>query len=108
MKEHCFFVERLQVQIGEIILVTDEQDVLRALDWHDHETRMHRLLRRHYGNAIRLTARPGISTARRAVKTYFEGVITALDSLPVATGGTAFQREVWKQLRAITAGTTTS
>ncbi len=108
MKENCFFVERLQVPIGEINVVTDEQDVLRALDWEDYQTRMHRLLRRHYGNNIRLKANPRISNARRGLEAYFEGVISALDSLLVETGGTAFQREVWKQLRGIPAGTTTS
>jgi methylated-DNA-[protein]-cysteine S-methyltransferase len=34
--------------------------------------------------------------------------LLAIDNLPVKTGGTAFQREVWAALRAIPAGQTVS
>jgi methylated-DNA-[protein]-cysteine S-methyltransferase len=39
---------------------------------------------------------------------YMDGDLAALDSLEVATGGTPFQRRVWRALREISAGTTTS
>ena len=39
---------------------------------------------------------------------YFQGELDALDSLPVETGGTAFQRRVWEALRTIPVGTTVS
>jgi methylated-DNA-[protein]-cysteine S-methyltransferase len=39
---------------------------------------------------------------------YFRGQLDALDALPVDTGGTPFQRRVWKVLRTIPAGTTLS
>lgn len=39
---------------------------------------------------------------------YFDGVLDALDTLPVDPGGTAFQRKVWSALRTIPAGKTTS
>src|SRR5690606_5527006 len=38
----------------------------------------------------------------------FEGDISALDALPVVTGGTEFQRRVWAALRQIPAATTIS
>ena len=39
---------------------------------------------------------------------YFRGELEALHSLPVETGGTAFQRRVWEALRTIPVGTTLS
>jgi methylated-DNA-[protein]-cysteine S-methyltransferase len=86
--------------------MTDGQ-VLRALDFEDYEPRMHRLLRLHYGNCSLTPARnpAGLSDL---IAAYFKGDITALDSIPVQTGGTAFQRKVWAALRRIPAGKTIS
>jgi methylated-DNA-[protein]-cysteine S-methyltransferase len=42
------------------------------------------------------------------LEAYFNGKIDALAEVKTATGGTAFQREVWKALRTIPAGTTIS
>src|SRR6516162_4165427 len=36
---------------------------------------------------------------RRAISDYFLGDLCAIDSIPVTTGGTSFQREVWAALR---------
>ena len=47
------------------------------------------------------------ATVAAALDAYFGGDLTALDALPVATGGSAFQRGVWAALRRIPAGTTT-
>ena len=80
---------------------------MRALDFEDHETRLHRLLGRHYpGHA--LAEAPAPASAARALDAYFEGDLAALAGVLVATGGTAFQREVWAALREIPAGATTS
>jgi methylated-DNA-[protein]-cysteine S-methyltransferase len=49
---------------------------------------------------------PGIS---RALKSYFDGDLKAIDSLEVdLTGGTPFQLRIWKGLRRIPVGTTWS
>jgi methylated-DNA-[protein]-cysteine S-methyltransferase len=42
------------------------------------------------------------------IRRYFAGELAAIDSLPVKTAGTAFQREVWRGLREIDCGTTIS
>ena len=47
----------------------------------------------------------GLTTA---ISNYFEGNLSAIDTLPVETGGTPFQQEVWRALRTIPCGTTTS
>ena len=95
-------LERLPSPLGTMLLVSDGE-ALRALDFADYEDRMHRLLRLHYG-AYTLT--PGAVPLGQAVRAYFAGDLTALDALPVQTGGTAFQRLVWSELRLIPSGAT--
>jgi methylated-DNA-[protein]-cysteine S-methyltransferase len=109
MNDHRFFLERLQTPTGAMLIVTDEEDALRALDWEDYETRMQRLLRLHYGEGrARVEAAARASEATRAIEAYFGGDLPAVDRLLVKTGGTQFQREVWAALRAIPVGQTTS
>ncbi len=48
------------------------------------------------------------SPAVTALRAYFEGDLGALDTLPVASMGTPFQRLVWTGLRKIPVGQTTT
>ena len=91
--------------VGTILLVHDGADHLRALDFGDYEPRMHRLLRLHYGT-VELTRAPAPTHTRSALARYFEGDFSALNAIPVTTGGTVFQRQVWSALRTIAAGQT--
>ncbi len=109
MTAETFFVERIETPTGRMRIVSDEAHRLRAVDWDDHEPRMQDLLRRHYGaNAAQLREASRSSMAARALLAYFEGDINAIDDLPTATNGTAFQRAVWSALRRIPAGRTVS
>jgi methylated-DNA-[protein]-cysteine S-methyltransferase len=45
---------------------------------------------------------------RDALAAYFAGEIGALDRIEVRTGGSAFQQKVWRALRTLPAGRTTS
>lgn len=108
MKTWNFTIERVPTPIGTMLMLTDAQDNLRAIDWQDYEPRMNRLLRRHYGDDVTLKASARPSPARHAMEAYFAGDIAAIGNLPVETGGTAFQREVWAALRRIPAGETMS
>ena len=100
-------LERRTSPISSLLLVTDEDGVLRALDFADHEARMHRSLRDHYREyALEEGAAPVSVT--QALDAYFEGSLDALAHVKTATGGTPFQREVWKALRAIPAAVTIS
>jgi len=102
-------MDRIATPIGELLIVADSNGNLRAVDWSDHEERMRRLLRLHYGVegfALESTADPhGLS---HAISGYFAGELTAIDDLPVKTAGTHFQRKVWQALRAVPCGTTLS
>lgn len=101
-------LDRVATPVGEVLLVTDREGAVRALDFSDYEARMRRLLRRHCGGEPRLVAGRAPETVRRAVEAYFAGEVQALDGVTVKTGGTAFQKAVWAALRAIPAGETRS
>jgi methylated-DNA-[protein]-cysteine S-methyltransferase len=105
-----FNLERMPTPCGELLLATDAEGALRALDWTDHELRMRQLLRQQYANqSVELAALPRpASDARAALEAYFAGDLCAADSVAVRTGGTAFQRAVWAALRGIPAGQTLS
>ena len=102
-------IDKLRTPTGELAVIADAHGNLRALEWTDHDERMHRALRLHYGKDGFVLARardPGGLTS--ALRAYFAGDLAAIDRLPTATGGTAFQRLVWRALRDIPCGTTLS
>ena len=102
-------VEQLSSPLGPMLLMTDEQQTLRMLEWVDCQERMDRLLRRQYGpDRTQTIASARRTAARDGVEAYFAGDLTAIDRLPVANGGTDFQRQVWAALRTIPAGQTCS
>ena len=102
-------VEQLSSPLGPMLLLSDDQQTLRMLDWVDCQERMDRLLRRQYGQGrTRTLASARWTAARDAMEAYFSGDLIAIDRLPVANGGTDFQRQVWAALRTIPAGQTCS
>jgi len=103
-----FWIDRTTTPIGELIVVADHAGALRAVDWTEHEERMQRLLRLHYGSSIELEVKRDPHGLTTALRSYFTGNLAAIEMLPVATDGTAFQRSVWAALREIPCGTTVS
>lgn len=105
---NAFMLDLLPTPIGAMLLVSDDDGRLRAADFHDYEERMHRLLRLHYassgGYSLRKARTP--ASIRERVEAYFDGRLDAIDAIEVRTGGTAFQQQVWRALRAIGAGQT--
>ena len=102
-----FHMECIATPIGEMLVVADEQERLRALGWADLEDRLRRQLTAQYGN-LELRRASTSAVIRDSLHAYLEGKLDAIDSIPVETGGTAFQRAVWEQLRRIPPGTTMS
>ena len=100
-------LDRLATPIGEALLITDEDGILRAFDWADREPSMARLLRLHYGS---LVPQAGAAPAniRRAVRDYFAGDVGCLTAIAWRTGGTPFQQTVWTALTQIPPGETRS
>jgi len=103
-----FFVDRLPTPIGELMVIADDKDRLRTVDWSDHEDRAMRLLRAQYRPSIELKPRRDPGGLSTALRKYFKGDLRAIDKLPVATAGTDFQRSVWKALRGVRCGSTVS
>ncbi len=99
-------LDRFTTPLGDLLLVFDDKG-LRALDFAGFEARLHRLLRLHYGT-VELVAAPAPAAMVQALRAYFAGDLRALDAIPVATGGSDFQRQVWAALRTIPPGATTS
>ena len=100
-------LDRVASPVGEVLVVTDADGAVRALDFHDFEDRMRRLLRRHYGEVVLAPGRAP-EAERTAVAAYFSGDLAAFETVEVKTGGTDFQRRVWAALRDIPAGETRS
>lgn len=100
-------VDRVPSPLGTILVVWDDEQTLRALDFTDYESRMQRLLRRHYGD---VALEPGRAPAVIAepLAAFFAGKLEAVSTVAVGTNGSAFQRRVWSSLREIPAGTTTT
>ena len=103
-----FQLARIPTPMGVMLIVTDDQGRLRALDWESHTERMQRLLARHYGAGLRLAEAPAKGPVADKLRAYFAGDVAAIDNIPTETAGTAFQRRVWAALRAIPAGETWS
>lgn len=101
------FLSQLDSPLGAMLLVTDAQQAVRALDFSGHEARLQRGLRGHYGEVVLADVSAPAVIADALVR-YFEGELDALDTLNTATAGSALQRRVWAALRRIPAGTTTS
>jgi methylated-DNA-[protein]-cysteine S-methyltransferase len=100
-------VDRLPTPIGTLVIVTDLDGQLRGADWSDQEARMRRLLARcGHDPAMEPARDPGGCAS--AIDAYFRGEFAMIDSLAVEAEGTPFQRAVWRALRAIPVGRTTS
>ena len=101
-------IDTLPSPIGRMLVLCDSSHRLRALDWEDHEERMRRGLTRIYKREPQLVRSAAPAAIRRALERYFAGILQAIDEIPVETGGTSFQGNVWRALRRIPAGTTLS
>lgn len=99
-------LDRIDSPIGDIVIVVDGER-LCSLDYMDYESRMMTLLSRRYGQfKLEQAADPHGFGSR--IRAYLAGDYHCLDEIPVNTGGTVFQQEVWSALRSIPPGTTTT
>lgn len=109
MDNLTFYQERVSTPLGTMLVVTDGQGQLRALDWEELKDRMHLLMRRQYrGIAVEVRDATTMSVVTRVMQDYFDGDLAGISQLPVATGGTEFQCQVWAAVREIPFGDTIS
>lgn len=102
-------VDSLETPIGALLIVADEAGRLRAAEFADQEQRLRHSLRQQFGvgGCVLEPVRDPAGLAS-GIAAYFAGDLGAIDILPAADFGTAFQRAVWRALRGIPAGTTMS
>ena len=96
-------IARLATPLGDMQVVSDPKG-LCAIDFSDCEDRLMAHLRRRFGE-ITLQAEDDPAGAVTALKSYFNGHVTAINTLPANPGGTPFQQTVWRALRQIPVGT---
>lgn len=97
--------DKIATPLGPLWVICDEAFNLRAVEWEEHSDRMELLLNIHYRKEgyQRIAAKnPGGLSQK--LTDYFDGDLAVIDTLPTATGGTPFQREVWQVLRTIRCG----
>lgn len=102
-------IEEIETPIGLLNIVTGNDGCLWASHWHDYKFLVDELLRRrHRGLTLLIEPHPKQSSAALALGAYFRGEVRAVEALPVLTGGTDFQKQVWAGLRDIPPGETES
>jgi len=104
-----FNLDRLLTPIGDLQIVADDDGNLRATLFTEKDRDLRSILTRHYAPApIELAPARDPHGLTSALARYFSGDLHAIDEIPVKTGGTEFQRTVWRALRDIPCGATIS
>src|SRR3546814_12783621 len=98
------FLDQYESPIGIILLVTDEERQLRALDFADYESRMSRLLRRHYGTEETLPV-PAPRSIKDAFDAYLRGEFDALAVTVCQCKGSPLRRQAWARRCELPLGT---
>jgi methylated-DNA-[protein]-cysteine S-methyltransferase len=103
-------LNRITSPLGEMLLVTDAQGTVWALDFTNHVVRLTRELRERHGDIVLREDVPSEAAEKIAgkIKAYFKGDLNALMDIPVTSKGTGLENRVWAALRKIAAGTTTT
>ena len=101
-----FLTDRIETPIGDMILVARD-GVLLLLEFEDAMPRIEREMKwRFKDHELQQTKNPfGLSDI---MCDYFGGNIHAVDNILTDGGGTAFEKQVWSELRKIPTGTTVS
>jgi methylated-DNA-[protein]-cysteine S-methyltransferase len=102
-------LDHLDTPIGRLVLVADGEARLCAVGFLGGEKRMDRQVRAYADDpAFELVPESDPGGITSALRAYFDGELTAIDRVPVAVGGTPFQKSVWGALREIPCGETWS
>ena len=97
--------DKIATPLGPLWVLCDENYHLRAVEWEEYSDTMNHILDIHYrAEGYQRVAASNPGGLSQKLTDYFEGDLTVIDTLPTATGGTPFQREVWKALRTIPCG----
>lgn len=106
MSEHYVF-ELIASPVGPLLMIADSAGVMRVLEFQDREERWRPHIARRFPDAT-MREKPGAFGHAATLARYFDGDIEAIDAIATKATGSDFQLAVWKALREIPAGTTTS
>jgi methylated-DNA-[protein]-cysteine S-methyltransferase len=98
--------DKIDSEIGIILLVSDSE-TLCALDFADYEHRTLQLLQKRYGQFLLKEIKNPQGFSQR-LQSYLEGDYSSVNEIPVSTGGTFFEQQVWSALRTIPVGAVVS
>ena len=98
------WVDQVRSPLGTLTIVAAD-DALCALAFPVARSRMLTRIRSRFPGVVLKRRRDRNGYATR-VHAYFSGDFDALNGITVDCGGTSFEEQVWKALRAIPAGTT--
>lgn len=102
-----FFYEEIASPVGPLLLISDEAGALRTLEFHNPGQRWRKTIARRFLDAEMIEEVNAFGHAQTLAR-YFAGDIEAIDAIPTKASGSDFQLAVWRALREIPAGTTTS
>jgi methylated-DNA-[protein]-cysteine S-methyltransferase len=100
------FTAEFASPLGPLALVASPGG-LCAVGFDSDWARVRAELERRFG-AVVLEPTEDPAGAVSALRRYFDGDVRAIEAIPVDTGGTPFQQQVWHTLRRIPAGQTWS
>ena len=98
--------DTIETPIGAVTLVVLEGKLV-FVDFEGNEARMKRLLTARFGSYTLQAVRDPHRFSTK-LSMYFAGDLEALRDVPVSTGGTPLQAQVWNALREIPTGETLS
>lgn len=98
-------LSRMPSPLGDMLLATDADACIHALEFGHQQARLQRRLRMRHADLV-----PGPSPASiaGAVARYFEGDLTAIEAIATIIDGSELERRVWAALRRIPPGRTMS
>jgi methylated-DNA-[protein]-cysteine S-methyltransferase len=100
-------LDEVTTPVGKMVMLSDENDVLYAMDFGSFRACTRSLIARRFDDPkIVRSKRPSSNVAR--LRAYFSGDLTAFDGVRLALRGTPFQLAAWAALRKIPAATTAS
>lgn len=103
-----FLLDRFSTPIGTMMIAADQKGNLRVSLFADDEEIVRRYMRLQCGPGFSLQPIADPHGLSAAITRYFAGELDIIDRIPVETGGTSFQQKVWRALRDIPCGGTTS
>lgn len=100
-------LSELQSPLCTMLLVTDTQETVRALEFAERRARLDRNLRERY-RSVSLADGVAPHAVADALARYFDGDLRAFERIDVAAAGNEPQKKAWSMLRQIPAGQTTT